>query len=128
MNAHQSVVWLDHKEARVFGVDLGALQMATVAAPEHHIHRHAKGPTAEHHHPSDATHFFKDIAAAVGESDEILVVGPSTAKLHFLRYLKQHEHGLEAKIVGLETVDHPSDGQLVAYARRYFATPKTLRD
>jgi hypothetical protein len=23
-------------------------------------------------------------------------------------------------IVGVETVDHPSDGQLVAYARRYF--------
>ena len=24
------------------------------------------------------------------------------------------------KIVGVETVDHPSDAQLVAYARQYF--------
>jgi hypothetical protein len=24
------------------------------------------------------------------------------------------------KIVGVETVDHPSDGQLVAHARHYF--------
>ena len=24
------------------------------------------------------------------------------------------------KVVGVETVDHPSDGQLVAYARKYF--------
>jgi hypothetical protein len=24
-----------------------------------------------------------------------------------------------AKVIGVETVDHPSDGQLVAYARKY---------
>ena len=28
--------------------------------------------------------------------------------------------GNDAKVIGLETVDHPSDGQLVAYARKYF--------
>jgi hypothetical protein len=27
---------------------------------------------------------------------------------------------LEAKIVGVETVDHPTDRQLVAHARHYF--------
>ena len=24
------------------------------------------------------------------------------------------------KVIGVETVDHPSDGQLVAFARKYF--------
>jgi hypothetical protein len=47
-------------------------------------------------------------------------VGPSTAKLDFSRYLHKHDPALEARIVGIETVDHPSDGQLVAYARKYF--------
>jgi hypothetical protein len=127
MNAHQAVVWLDHQEARVFGVDQGNLQEATLAAPEHHFHRHPKGPTPAHEHPSDVTHFFKDIAAVLGGADEILLVGPSTAKLHFLRYLSKQDHVLEARVIGIETVDHPTDGQLVAYARRYFATPKHLR-
>lgn len=51
----------------------------------------------------------------------MLVVGPSTAKLQFIRYAYKHDATLEPRIVGVETVDHPTDGQLVAYAKRYFA-------
>jgi hypothetical protein len=59
---------------------------------------------------------------ALADANEILIVGPSTAKLHFLNHVHQHDHALLPKIVGLETVDHPSDGQLVAYAKEYFKT------
>lgn len=120
MKAHQTVVWLDHQEARIFGVDAENLQAETVAAPKHHFHRHPKGPTAERPHPSDVTHFFGSIAAVLRDADEVLVAGPSTAKLQFLRFLAKQEHGLEAKVVGVETVDHPTDRQLVAHARHYF--------
>jgi stalled ribosome rescue protein Dom34 len=127
MNAHQTVVWLDHQEARIFGVDAEKLQAVTVAAPEHHLHRHPKGSSAEHQHPSDATHFFKDVATALHGADQVLVVGPSTTKLHFLRYLSKQDQALEAKVVGLETADHPSDGQLIAHARHYFDPAKYPR-
>jgi len=120
MKAHQSVVWLDHQEARIFGVDADKLQAETVAAPEHHLHRHPKGPTAEHHHASDGAQFFRHIATVLRDADEILVVGPSTAKLQFLRFLTKQDQALEAKVVGVETVDHPTDRQLVAHARHYF--------
>jgi len=40
--------------------------------------------------------------------------------LQFVRYLREHDPALEAKVVGLETVDHPTDAQLVAYVKRYF--------
>jgi hypothetical protein len=120
MKAHQSVVWLDHQEARIFGVDAENLQAEKVAAPEHHFHRHPKGPGAEHQHPSDGTHFFRDIATALRAAGEILLVGPSTAKLQFLRFLTKYDQALEAKVVGVETVDHPTDRQLVAHARHYF--------
>jgi hypothetical protein len=33
---------------------------------------------------------------------------------------RQDGHALEPRIVGIETVDHPTDGQLVAYAKKYF--------
>jgi hypothetical protein len=49
--------------------------------------------------------------------------GPSTAKLQFERYLHEHDRALEVKIVGLETVDHPTDAQLVAYVKEYFDVP-----
>jgi hypothetical protein len=32
----------------------------------------------------------------------------------------KHDHALEPKILGIETLDHPTDGQLVAYVRHYF--------
>jgi hypothetical protein len=128
MKAHQSVVWLDHQEARIFGVDPEKLQAEAVSAPEHHLHRHPKGPTAEHQHPGDNAHFFRHIATVLRDSDKVLVVGPSNAKLQFLRFLGKQDHALEAKVVGIETVDHPTDRQLVAHARHYFDPQNYPRD
>jgi hypothetical protein len=53
--------------------------------------------------------------------------GPSTAKLQFLKYVHAHEPKLEQRIVGMETVDHPTDAQLAAFARRYFRAADRMR-
>jgi stalled ribosome rescue protein Dom34 len=115
-----AVVWMDHARAHVFDVDTRGTEPLTVRAPTHPIHRHPKGPTAEHNHPDDAHHFFREVARSLEGAERILVVGPSTAKLQFLRYASQHDRTLEPRIVGIETVDHPTDGQLVAHAKKYF--------
>ena len=127
MNARHVAVWIDHKEARVFHVGAGSFDVATLHAPHAHLHRHPKGAEGAHDHPDDAKRFFHDVARALDGADEILVVGPSTAKLELVRYLQKHDHLLEAKIVGVETVDHPSDGQLVDYVKRYFRAADRMR-
>jgi hypothetical protein len=38
-----AVIWIDHKEARVFHVHPEATEATTVLAPQHHLHRHPKG-------------------------------------------------------------------------------------
>ena len=48
------------------------------------------------------------------------MLGPSTAKLELIEHVHKHDPALEPKIVGVETVDHPTDRQLVAFVRRYF--------
>ncbi len=117
-------VWIDHHEARIFHVLAEDFSKTTIDAPHRHVHRHPKGQETDKNrdkeHPDDAHHFFREVSRALDDAAEVLIVGPSTAKLHLLRYLHRHEHLLEAKIVGVETVDHPSDGQLVAYAKHYF--------
>src|SRR5690349_21624342 len=123
MSSQHFVVWMDHQEARIFGVEAGEVEVATSHAPRHHIHRHPKGATAEHNHPDDARRFFQDVVQALTGAEKILVVGPSTAKLQFLRYLHEHARSFEPHVVGLETVDHPTDAQLAAYAKRYFGLP-----
>ena len=117
---HHAAVWLDHQEARVFRIERDAFDESTLHSPRHHVRRHPDHNAAEKNHPEDAKRFFRDVAAALAEADEVLVVGPSTAKLHFLKYVHAHDPKLEARIVGVETVDHPTDGQFAALARRYF--------
>jgi hypothetical protein len=59
--------------------------------------------------------------------DCVLVVRLSKAKLQFVHYAYKHDRTLEPRIVGIETVDHPTDGQLVAYSRRYFAADDRMK-
>ena len=128
MKYQHAAVWMDHREARVFRVDEGSFDGSSVSAPTHHLHRHPKGPEEARKHPEDQLHFFRDVAKALEGAEEILVVGPSTAKLQFLKYAHESEaHGIGAHIVGVETVDHPTDGQLIAYVRKYFRAADKMR-
>jgi len=38
-----AVVWIDHKEARIFHVHPEAAEESTIFSPQHHIHRHPPG-------------------------------------------------------------------------------------
>lgn len=88
------------------------------------MHRHPKGAAESREHPDDLRRFFDEVARALADAEEILVVGPSTAKLEFVRQLHKHDRALDQKIVGLETVDHPIDAQLVAYVKKYSRVPE----
>ncbi len=122
-----AVIWIDHKEARVFHVHSQAADETTVLAPQHHIHRHPKGRGEVREHPDDAQRFFADVARALGDVDALLIVGPSSAKLEFFRHMHEHERRLESKVVGIESADHPTDGQIVAHARSYFKASDRMR-
>ncbi len=126
MSKHVAL-WIDHKEARIFHIHPDTIDEETVMAPSHHLHsKHAKNGSDGKPRAEDAKRFFNEVARTLDGSKHVLVVGPSTAKLEFLRYVHKHDHGLETQIEGVETVDHPSDKQLVAYARKYFKLDPTL--
>ena len=66
------------------------------------------------------TLFLQAVAQSIADAGAVLVTGPANAKTELVKHISQHDPRLMKIIVGVETVDHPSDGQLVAYARRYF--------
>ena len=115
-----AVVWVDHHEARVFHVHPDSTDETTVLAPQHHLHRHPKGRGEPREHPDDAHRFFAEIVRKLDSVDAILIVGPSSAKLELSQYMKDHAAIAAAKVVGIESADHPTRGQIVASARRYF--------
>ena len=126
MSTH-AVIWIDHKEARVFHVHPGAINEETVLAPQHHLHRHPQGHGEAREHPDDALRFFAEVARALDGSDAVLIVGPSSAKLEFFRYLHEHDRRLESRVVGVESADHPTDGEIVARAKSAFKATDRMR-
>jgi stalled ribosome rescue protein Dom34 len=115
-----AVTWIDHTEARIFHVHPEATDETTILSPQHHVHRHPKGRGEARSHPDDAHRFFDAVARKLDGVDAILIVGPSSAKLEFIRYLHAHERALESRVVGVESADHPTDGEIVARAKSYF--------
>ncbi len=119
MSHYHAVVWLDHAEAHVLHFSRDDVEKKLVHGKPHtHLH-HKRGAVGSGHAAGDPAFFGKIIEALAG-AQEIMVVGPANAKTEFVKYLGQHAHELSKKVVAVETVDHPSDGQLLAYARQHF--------
>lgn len=121
MNSHYHVViWIDHREAKVFQFNATAVDHTTVRSshPDQHIHHKANSGDSGHA-PVD-NEFFKRVAQAVAQAGAILVTGPANAKTELVAYIKKHEPRLAERISGVETLDHPSDGALLALARSFF--------
>jgi hypothetical protein len=57
----------------------------------------------------------------LGDAQEILLVGPGSAKLELVKHLHKHHPALVGRVKGVESADHPTDPQIVAHARSYFA-------
>jgi stalled ribosome rescue protein Dom34 len=115
-----AVVWIDHKEARIFHVHPEAADELTILSPQHHMHRHPKGRGEPREHPDDANQFFDHVARQLDGVDAVLIVGPASAKLEFFKFAHENHRALESKVVGIESADHPTAGEIVARARSYF--------
>jgi hypothetical protein len=59
-------------------------------------------------------------AHAIADAGAVLITGPANANVELVKHIERREPALSAKIAGIETVDHLTDGELVAKARRYF--------
>jgi stalled ribosome rescue protein Dom34 len=121
VNEHyHAIVWIDHREARVFHFNDEQFDTAVVHAqhPNQHIHHKANSVGSGHPHEDQA--FFHEVTAAIQASHAILITGPANAKTELVKHIQRHDPKLMQRVVGVETLDHPSDGALVAHARQYF--------
>jgi stalled ribosome rescue protein Dom34 len=121
MSGHyHALVWIDHREAKVFQFNATEVDRATVRSthPDQHIHHKANAGDSGHA-PIDQE-FFKRVAQAIAQAGAILITGPANAKIELVAYIKRVEPHLAERISGVETLDHPSDGALLALARSFF--------
>jgi hypothetical protein len=113
MSHSHAVVWTDHQTAQVLQFDAEHLQSKKIRSHNHYTRQHGSAVRAEHE-------FFGDVCDAIDGVAEVLITGSHTAVADFRRYADKHRPHTSARIVGYEVVDHPSENQLVAAARKYF--------
>jgi stalled ribosome rescue protein Dom34 len=120
MSHVHAVVWLDHRTAKVIDYSLDDTHVVNVHHSGGHRQVHHRAGATGSGHTNDDRHFFDAIVAALGDAREILVTGPGTAKVGLREHVGSHHPAVAKRIVGVETLDHPTDGELLAWARKYF--------
>ncbi|MDP2293513.1 MAG: translational machinery protein [Actinomycetota bacterium] len=127
MSYQHAVVWVDHQHATVIDFTVDDKHVVTIASEtgQRKLHRRSgipgSGKAATDHV------FYDEVAEALGNAREILIVGPGSAKSEFHRDLQARHAPIATCVVGVESVDHPSDGELLAYAKKYFKRIDALR-
>jgi stalled ribosome rescue protein Dom34 len=120
MSHYHALVWIDHVEAHVMHITPDDVEKSLIQPNEQHHKLHSRiGTLGSGRAPEDQDYYHR-VAQALAGATEILIVGPAQAKLQLIKHIHSHDPALVSKVVGLETVDHPTDGQLIAYARKYF--------
>jgi hypothetical protein len=127
MPLSHAVVWIDHTEAHIMSFNKDESEGKHVHSHATHKNLHHKANTVGSGHEAESQAYYHDVAGALAPAREILIVGPSSAKLFLLKHLQKHDPAVAAKVVGVETVDHPSDKQLLAHARHYFLGADRMR-
>lgn len=113
MSLFHAVVWTDHQSAEI-------LQFDAEQVLAHKVRTHSH-PTAQHGSAARTQHeFFGHVCDALDGITQILVTGSHTAIADFRHYVDKHRAQTAPRVVGYEVVDHPSEKQLVALARKHF--------
>jgi stalled ribosome rescue protein Dom34 len=116
-HAHHAAIWIDHNEARAISLDNSHHALiGHVRSTDTHTH-----PTKEdgHRHPSDPR-FLLAVEELIAGCDAVIVFGPSQAKDDLVRHLSEARSTLSGRIVGVESLDRVTDGELATRAREMF--------
>jgi hypothetical protein len=124
---YHAAIWIDHREARVFHFGPADFETLALRPDEPTRHIHHKANSIGSGHATTSPDYLREVAQSVVDAGAVLITGPANAKTELVEYIHLHDPKLAKAIAGVETVDHPSDAQLVAYARKYLTATDRMR-
>ncbi len=110
-----AVAQIDQQAAKVLQFDADEFQLRKVTAHRHDTGQHGSAVRSEHE-------FHAEVCDSLEGMTWVLIAGGHTALADFRHYVDKHRPALLGRIAGWETIDHPTEGQLLALARKYLAT------
>jgi stalled ribosome rescue protein Dom34 len=124
---YHAIVWIDHSQAKIFHFNTDDVNKVIVPTHAQGRHLHHKANTPGSGHLGVDKEFFKRVIADLSHTGAILLTGPANAKNELKNYMTEHHADLAQRISAVETLDHPSDGELVALARKFFKADDRMR-
>jgi stalled ribosome rescue protein Dom34 len=124
---YHAIVWIDHREAKVFHFNATDVDRMIL---------HPHNPTCHIHHKANALgggdapldqEFFERVTEVIADAAAILITGPASAKSELAAHVARRLPDIARRVVGIETINHPSDGALIAVARLYFTAEDRSR-
>jgi stalled ribosome rescue protein Dom34 len=122
---YHAVVWIDHQRARILHFNVEEADRTVIRdhiVRDIRAHEKRTGHRTEENKP-----FFEDVAKAIDDAGAILIVGPAQEKDFFARFLAEKHPAIRAHVEGIEKADHPTDGELLDFARRYVKAADHMR-
>jgi hypothetical protein len=120
-----AVVWIDHKLARVLHFNVEEADRTVI---RDHIVRdlHSREPRTGHRIEGNKP-FFEEVAKAIADAGAILIVGPAQEKRLFAKFLAEKHPAIGTHVDGVEKADHPTDRELLDFARRHVKAADRMR-
>jgi hypothetical protein len=119
-NQHHTLVWIDHRVAKLFHFDDETNVTSFVHSEHSHQNLHHKANSGDSGHAPLDKHFFERVAKSIPPTGPILIVGPASAKTELHTHLKELHPQIAARVSAVDSLDHPSDGALLAHGRHFF--------
>ena len=122
---YHAVVWIDHQRARILHFNVEEAERTLVRdhiVRDIHAHEKRTGHRTEENKP-----FFEDVAKAIADAGAILIVGPAQEKDFFAKFLAEKHPAIRAHVEAVEKTDHPTDGEILDFARRYVKAADRMR-
>jgi hypothetical protein len=123
---YHAVVWIDHRLARVFhfsGEDADKI----VVHADRPVREFKRSEKRIGHPLAEDQAFLEVVTKTLADAEAILVVGPSDDKYELVKHIQRVHPKMMVKVEGVESADHPSEGELVAHARRFAKAADRMR-
>ena len=121
MSSHfHAMVWIDHHQAKVFHFNSTESECNTVHSSSPTVHLHHKANSGDSGHAPVDNNYLEQVVKTLGAAGAILITGPGSAKNELAAYIKRAHSAIAPRISAVETLDHPTEGELLAHGRTFF--------
>jgi stalled ribosome rescue protein Dom34 len=113
MSYIHAVITIDQQKALIAPFDADGFETLHVKSHHHDTPQHNSDVR-------DAHEFFAEVSDKLKGLEQVLITGSHKGLSDFKHYVEKHRPEIAKRVIGYEVVDHPTEAELVAFARTAF--------